>query len=31
MRRGWPVERFGRFVAGGMIAALLPADADGSA
>jgi AcrR family transcriptional regulator len=31
MRQGWPVERYGRFVAGGMIAALLPADADGSA
>ena len=27
IRRGWPIERFGRFVAGGMIAALLPASA----
>ena len=26
MRRGWPIERFGRFVAAGMIAALLPPD-----
>jgi AcrR family transcriptional regulator len=27
IRRGWPIERYGRFVAAGMIAALLPADA----
>ena len=24
IRRGWPVDRYGCFVAGGMIAALLP-------
>jgi AcrR family transcriptional regulator len=31
IRQGWPIERYGRFVAGGMIAALLPSDEDGSA
>jgi AcrR family transcriptional regulator len=31
IRQGWPIERYGRFVAGGMIAALLPSDTDGSA
>jgi hypothetical protein len=28
LRQGWPLERFGEFVAGGMIAALLPPRAD---
>jgi hypothetical protein len=29
LRRGWPPDRYGRFVADGMIAALLPhADVD---
>ncbi len=30
VRRGWPIERFGRFVAAGMIAALLTPVEDGS-
>ena len=31
IRQGWPIERYGRFVVGGMIAALFPSDADSSA
>jgi AcrR family transcriptional regulator len=30
LRQGWPIERYGRFVAGGMIAALLPPPAEGA-
>jgi AcrR family transcriptional regulator len=30
VRQGWPIERYGRFVAGGMIAALLPPPTDGA-